>query len=216
MFAPANPLLKDILVDVQNDRVRGVLVVIDEAADVTEYTWNVVIKPMLLERHGEAFVVGTPRGKNHWLHRIYQMGKKPELSTIYSSIQLPTKANPATPKGSSQAAVTGIGFHRSGRFVLVILTGEIVSFEATELAPGVTVAGENEQVKFFGRPLQGDDTWQERYINGPDEKSPELRFWLAAASGGEGRKRSEGDGGGSADRRAPDCRPRRWSSGRAA
>ncbi|MDB6068273.1 MAG: aroB [Pedosphaera sp.] len=31
VFAPANPLLKDILVDVQNDRIRGVLVVIDES-----------------------------------------------------------------------------------------------------------------------------------------------------------------------------------------
>jgi phosphatidylserine/phosphatidylglycerophosphate/cardiolipin synthase-like enzyme len=39
--------------------------------------------------------------------------------------------------------------------------------------------------EIFGRPLQGDDTWQERYIVGPDEKSPELRFWLAAASGGD-------------------------------
>jgi phosphatidylserine/phosphatidylglycerophosphate/cardiolipin synthase-like enzyme len=39
--------------------------------------------------------------------------------------------------------------------------------------------------EIFGRPLQGDDTWQERYIIGPDEKSPELRFWLAAASGGD-------------------------------
>jgi hypothetical protein len=37
----------------------------------------------------------------------------------------------------------------------------------------------------FGRPLEGDDKWQERYILGPDEKSPELRFWLAAASGGD-------------------------------
>jgi phosphatidylserine/phosphatidylglycerophosphate/cardiolipin synthase-like enzyme len=35
----------------------------------------------------------------------------------------------------------------------------------------------------FGRPLQPDDTWQERYIAGPDEKSPELRFWLSAAGG---------------------------------
>lgn len=34
----------------------------------------------------------------------------------------------------------------------------------------------------FGRPLQGDDTWQERYIKGPDEKSAELRFWLSAAA----------------------------------
>jgi phosphatidylserine/phosphatidylglycerophosphate/cardiolipin synthase-like enzyme len=39
--------------------------------------------------------------------------------------------------------------------------------------------------KIFGRPLQPDDTWQERYIIGKDEKSPELRFWLAAAAGGD-------------------------------
>jgi len=37
----------------------------------------------------------------------------------------------------------------------------------------------------FGRPLQPDDTWQERYITGADEKSPELRFWLSAATGGD-------------------------------
>jgi hypothetical protein len=39
--------------------------------------------------------------------------------------------------------------------------------------------------KIFGRPLQPDDTWQERYIIGKDEKSPELRFWLSAARGGD-------------------------------
>src|SRR5205814_36589 len=32
--------------------------------------------------------------------------------------------------------------------------------------------------EIFGRPLQPDDTWQERYIIGKDEKSSELRFWL--------------------------------------
>jgi len=37
----------------------------------------------------------------------------------------------------------------------------------------------------FGRPLAPDDTWQERYIIGPDEKSPELRFWLSAAQHGD-------------------------------
>jgi hypothetical protein len=36
----------------------------------------------------------------------------------------------------------------------------------------------------FGKPLEGDDTWQERYVSGPDLQSPELRFWLAAATGG--------------------------------
>ena len=37
----------------------------------------------------------------------------------------------------------------------------------------------------FGKPLEDDDKWQERYITGPDVKSPELRFWLAAAKDGE-------------------------------
>jgi phosphatidylserine/phosphatidylglycerophosphate/cardiolipin synthase-like enzyme len=41
-----------------------------------------------------------------------------------------------------------------------------------------------EHPDIFGRPLQPDDTWQERYISGADEKSPELRFWLSAATGG--------------------------------
>jgi phosphatidylserine/phosphatidylglycerophosphate/cardiolipin synthase-like enzyme len=38
--------------------------------------------------------------------------------------------------------------------------------------------------EIFGKPLQPDDTWQERYISGADKKSPELRFWLSAAVGG--------------------------------
>jgi len=41
----------------------------------------------------------------------------------------------------------------------------------------------NQKPDVFGHPLQGDDQWQERYIQGPDIKSPELRFWLAAAGG---------------------------------
>jgi hypothetical protein len=41
-----------------------------------------------------------------------------------------------------------------------------------------------EHPDVFGKPLEADDKWQERYIQGPDVKSPELRFWLAAAGGG--------------------------------
>ena len=47
----------------------------------------------------------------------------------------------------------GIGFPRSDRFSLASVAGEIVSFEATEFAPGVTVAGENEQVNDLGKPV---------------------------------------------------------------
>ena len=42
-----------------------------------------------------------------------------------------------------------------------------------------------EHSEIFGKPLQPDDTWQERYITGADEKSPELCFWLSAAAGGD-------------------------------
>ena len=41
-----------------------------------------------------------------------------------------------------------------------------------------------EDPKIFGKPLEEDDKWQERYILGPDVKSPELRFWLEAAGAG--------------------------------
>jgi phosphatidylserine/phosphatidylglycerophosphate/cardiolipin synthase-like enzyme len=41
-----------------------------------------------------------------------------------------------------------------------------------------------EHPDVFGKPLEADDKWQERYISGAQETSPELRFWLSAATGG--------------------------------
>jgi hypothetical protein len=70
------------------------LAIIDEAADVSEDTWKLVIRPMLLESCGEAFIIGTPRGKNNWLHRIFLLGQAADPDRIYGSIQLPTSANP--------------------------------------------------------------------------------------------------------------------------
>lgn len=43
-----------------------------------------------------------------------------------------------------------------------------------------------EKPQIFGKPLQPDDSWQERYIKDADEKSPELRFWLSAAAEASG------------------------------
>ena len=36
----------------------------------------------------------------------------------------------------------------------------------------------------FGKPLREDDGWQDNYIVGAEEKSPELRFWLSSANSG--------------------------------
>jgi hypothetical protein len=83
------------------DSLRGAgldLAIIDEAADVSEYTWKNVIKPMLLESKGRAMIVGTPRGTNHWLHRIFLLGQNPQDERkLYASIRLPTTANEELP-----------------------------------------------------------------------------------------------------------------------
>jgi phosphatidylserine/phosphatidylglycerophosphate/cardiolipin synthase-like enzyme len=49
-----------------------------------------------------------------------------------------------------------------------------------------------EHPEIFGKPLQGDDTWQERYIKGAEEKSPELRFWMSSAEKVAGGDSSSG------------------------
>ncbi|WP_257167141.1 phospholipase D-like domain-containing protein [Bradyrhizobium sp. SRS-191] len=53
-----------------------------------------------------------------------------------------------------------------------------------------------EHPDIFGKPLQGDDTWQDRYIKGTQEKSPELRFWLSAAGGAPASSGGESSSGG--------------------
>jgi hypothetical protein len=79
------------------DNLRGAgldLAIIDEAADVSEDTWKLIIRPMLLESRGEAVILGTPRGKNNWLHRVFMLGQSADHRNLYGSIRLPSRANP--------------------------------------------------------------------------------------------------------------------------
>jgi phage FluMu gp28-like protein len=78
------------------DRLRGAgldLVIVDEAADVSEYAWQAVIRPMLLDRQGQAFIIGTPRGTRNWLHGVYLLGQNPEHEGNYASVRMPTSAS---------------------------------------------------------------------------------------------------------------------------
>lgn len=57
--------------------IRGIgldYVVIDEAADISEEAWKVVIRPTLSDREGSALIIGTPKGRN-WLYDVYQDAK---------------------------------------------------------------------------------------------------------------------------------------------
>jgi len=46
-------------------------VIIDEAGDVKPEAWYEVLRPMLIDTNGMAWVVGTPKGRN-WFYREYQ------------------------------------------------------------------------------------------------------------------------------------------------
>lgn len=73
-------------------RGRGLdLVVLDEAADIEEDVWKLVILPQLLERNGRAIMLGTPRGKGNWLHKIFEEAANKKAWSRYHA---PTSKNP--------------------------------------------------------------------------------------------------------------------------
>ena len=78
---------------------------------------------------------------------------------------MPVKARPAIPKGSSHAALIGLGLLPCRRFVAVAEALEIVRVEVAVTEPGVIVAGENEQFSVLGIPLQESAI---ALLNGPD------------------------------------------------
>lgn len=67
------------------------LIIIDEAADVRESAWRLELLPTLLERNGRALLMGTPKGKANWLHRVFEHAAcDPKWSRYHAS----TSANP--------------------------------------------------------------------------------------------------------------------------
>lgn len=59
------------------DSLRGVginFLAIDEAADVKQEAWTEVLRPTLSDTGGEAFFLGTPKGRN-WFYDLYMKGK---------------------------------------------------------------------------------------------------------------------------------------------
>lgn len=62
------------------DYLRGAgldFAVLDEAAFMLPHVWPQVVRPMLLERRGDALFLSTPRGRNHFWD-VYRVGLDPE------------------------------------------------------------------------------------------------------------------------------------------
>jgi hypothetical protein len=80
------------------DNIAGILgnafhlVVIDEAARVSEEAWQDAIQPTLADYAGDALLISTPKGRN-WFWREWQRGR--EDGAIFASWQAPTTANPS-------------------------------------------------------------------------------------------------------------------------
>jgi hypothetical protein len=53
------------------DRLRGLYLdgaILDEYADMRPSVWGEIIRPMLMDRHGWAAFIGTPKGRNSFFH----------------------------------------------------------------------------------------------------------------------------------------------------
>jgi hypothetical protein len=83
----------------QPDMLRGAgldLVVLDEAAYMTAETWHDVIRPMLADESGGAYLLSTPCGRN-WFYDLYQLGQD-KTQTDWVSFQRSIHDNPHIPK----------------------------------------------------------------------------------------------------------------------
>jgi hypothetical protein len=80
------------------DNARGHtadVVVIDEAGDVPEVAWFEVLRPMLLDTRGEAWVIGTPKGRN-WFWRGWMAARDRADSTAWWAPALGVRIDPVT------------------------------------------------------------------------------------------------------------------------
>ena len=69
------------------------LVILDEAARISETAWTDAIMPTLADNDGDAILISTPRGQN-WFYAEYQRGLSGDQN-LQKSWTAPSSANPA-------------------------------------------------------------------------------------------------------------------------
>lgn len=96
------------------DTLRGVglnFVVIDEAQDIKEDTWEKVLQPTLATTNGRALFIGTPKSYN-WLYDKYMLGQRArtvkdhkgrDIRNEWASWQFPTITSPFIPRREIEA-----------------------------------------------------------------------------------------------------------------
>lgn len=87
-----------------DDSLRGVGldgVILDEYASMKQNVWQEIIRPMLADRKGWAFFIGTPKGKNHFWE-LWMKGVRKEHG--FFSYQMKTEDNPFIPRSEIKEA----------------------------------------------------------------------------------------------------------------
>jgi hypothetical protein len=87
------------------DNLRGSgldLVVLDEAASMKQEVWDLVLRPTLADRQGEAIFISTPKHYN-WFFDLFQRGESEEYPD-WQSWQKPTWDNPFIAESEIEAA----------------------------------------------------------------------------------------------------------------
>lgn len=97
------------------DTLRGVglhFVVIDEAQDIKEETWEKVLRPTLATTNGRALFIGTPKAFN-WLYDKFMLGQRARVvlderkrlvANDWKSWQFPTITSPFIPRREIEQA----------------------------------------------------------------------------------------------------------------
>ncbi|MBE7463850.1 MAG: hypothetical protein HS116_10125 [Planctomycetes bacterium] len=126
-----NGSVLEFLSALSGDRLRGEgldFLVIDEAADVPEEVWTSVLRPALVDRRGRALILGTPRGRGNWLHRLYLQGQDPALERELRAFRFPTLQNPkikAEELESTRTIMTALEFKQEFEAEFVDGTGKV-------------------------------------------------------------------------------------------
>lgn len=77
----------------QPDRLRGPGLdglIVDEYADIPPEAWEKVLRPMLADKKGWAWFIGTPKGRNHFYDLYQKIGSDPNYSE-WSRFQFTTR-----------------------------------------------------------------------------------------------------------------------------
>lgn len=83
------------------DNLRGeglAGLVVDEAGYVTDYAWQEVLRPMLVDQQGSLLAISTPKGRKGWFYRGWQLGQADGAAARgYASWCRPSWTNPYLP-----------------------------------------------------------------------------------------------------------------------